>query len=71
MLTIKGLLTVILGVFIGAVAVEILNRKNPKLIKKVRDEANKTVKAAGKSITAMKNAFKEGFTETTKPKTTS
>jgi len=71
MLTIKGIGVLIIGIFVGAVAVEILNRKNPKLIKKVRDEANKTVKAAGKSITAMKNAFMNGFSETAKSKTTS
>ena len=71
MLSIKGIGVLLIGVFVGAVTVEILNRKNPKLIKKVRDEANKTVKAAGKSLTAMKNAFMNGFSETAKSKTAS
>jgi len=71
MLSIKGLGVLIVGVFVGAVAVEILNKKKPELIKNVRDKANKTVQATGKSLTAMKNAFVEGFTETAKPKTAS
>lgn len=71
MLSIKSLGLLIAGVFVGAIAVEILNRKKPELIKKIRDKANKTVEATGKSITAMKDSFVEGFTETVKPKTTS
>lgn len=71
MLSIKSLGLLIVGVFVGAVAVEILNKKKPELIKKIRDKASKTVEATGKSITAMKDSFMEGFTETVKPKTTS
>ena len=71
MLSIKSLGLIIAGVFVGAVAVEILNKKRPKLMKKVRERANKTVEATEKSMTAIKNAFVEGFTETAKPKTAS
>jgi len=71
MLSIKSLGILLAGVFVGAVVVEILGKKKPELIKKVRDQANKTVEATGKSMTAIKNAFVEGFTETAKPKTSS
>jgi len=71
MLRVKTLGVLIAGVFVGAVAVEILNKKKPELIKKIRDKANKTVEAIGKSITAMKDSFVEGFNGTAKPKTTS
>ena len=71
MLTIKGIGVLIIGVFVGAVAVEILSKKNPELLKNIRNKANKAVEATGKSITAMKNAFMNGFSETAKSKTTS
>ena len=71
MLNIKVLGVLIAGVFVGAVAVEILNKKKPELAKKVRDQANKAVESTGKSLTAIKDAFMEGFTETAKPKTSS
>jgi len=71
MLSIKSLGILLAGVFVGAVVVEILDKKKPKIMKKVRDQANKAVDATGKSMTAIKNAFVEGFTETAKPKTAS
>jgi len=71
MLSIKSLGILLAGVFVGAVVIEIVGKKKPELIKKVRDQANKTVEATGKSMTAIKDAFVEGFTETAKPKTAS
>ena len=71
MLSLKGIGILLAGVFVGAVAVEILSKKRPELMKKVRDKAKKTVDATGKSVTAMKDAFMEGFTETAKAKTVS
>ncbi|MFC1556458.1 hypothetical protein ACFL5L_00565 [candidate division KSB1 bacterium] len=71
MLSIKTLGILLAGVFVGAVAVEILNKKKPKLMKKVKDQANKAVESTEKSMKAMKDAFVEGFTETAKPKTAS
>jgi len=67
-LSVKAIGILLIGVFVGAVAVEILNKKNPELMKKVRDQANKAVEATGKSITAIKNAFMESLTDTAKPK---
>lgn len=69
MLSIKSLGILLAGVFVGAVVIEILGKKNPELIKKVRDQASKAVEATEKSMTSIKNAFVEGFTETAKPKT--
>ena len=71
MLTLKGIGILLAGVFVGAVAVEILSKKSPKLMEKVREKANKAVETTGKSMTALKDAFVDGFTETAKPKTIS
>ena len=71
MVSIKTLGLLLIGVFIGAVTVEILNKRKPKLMKKVRDQANKAVEATEKSVTSVKNAFVEGFTETAKLKSAS
>ena len=62
-MTIKTLGFVILGVFVGAVAIEILNKKKPDFMKKFREKANNTVKATGKSLNAVKEAFVEGYKE--------
>jgi hypothetical protein len=37
------------GILIGAVAVEILNAKNPELMKKVREQAKNLVNSAEKA----------------------
>ena len=50
----KILLGAMLGVFVGAVLVEILNRTNPGLTKRVEERAKRTV--AG-----FADAFKEGY----------
>jgi len=50
MVSIKTLGLLLIGVFIGAVTVEILNKRKPKLMKKVRGQANKAVEASEKSI---------------------
>jgi len=71
MLSVKTLGILIAGVFVGAVAVEILSKTKPELMKTIREKANKAVDATEKSLTAIKNAFVEGFTETAKPKTVS
>jgi len=71
MLSLKTLGLLLVGVFVGAVTVEILNKRKPKLMKKVRDQANKAVEATEKSVTSVKNAFVEGFTETAKLKSAS
>ena len=55
---------ILAGVFVGAVVVEILNKKNPKLIEDSRGCAIKAIEATKKSVTAVKDAFVEGFTET-------
>ena len=68
MLSIKSLGILLAGVFVGAVVIEILGKKKPELIKKVRDQANKAVEATEKSMKAIKDAFVEGFTETAKQK---
>ena len=59
------------GVFLGSAGVEVLNRAKPKLINKVRDKAHKMVDDSGKSLTAIKSAFVEGFNEAAKLKTSS
>ena len=56
MLSLKTLGLLLVGVFVGAVTVEILNKRKPKLMKKVRDQANKAVEATEKSVTSVKNA---------------
>ena len=62
----KILIGVGLGIFIGALAVEILNRKNPELTRKIEQKAKDTVDAFAA-------AFKDGFeleadeTESTRP----
>ena len=71
MVSIKTLGLLLIGVFVGAVTVEILNKRKPKLMKKVSDQANKAVEATEKSIANVKNNFMEGFTETSKPKSAS
>ncbi len=45
---------VIIGVFVGALALEILNRKHPGFIKDIEDKAEKTAQA-------FLEAFKEGY----------
>ena len=45
---------VIVGGFVGAVAFEILSRRNPGLLKNIEDQAKKTVQAAS-------DAFGDGF----------
>ncbi len=62
-MSIKTLGVVIVGVFVGAVAVEILNKKSPEFMKKVRKKADNTVKASRKSLNAVKDAFVEGYKE--------
>lgn len=55
----KTLAGIVAGIFVGAVAMEILNRKKPGLTKKVE---KKTKDAVGAFVTA----FKEGY-EVEKP----
>ena len=62
----KLIAAILAGVFVGAVVVEILSKKNPKLIEDARGSATKAIEATKKSVTAVKDAFVEGFTETSK-----
>ena len=66
LIDLKILGAILAGVFVGAVVVEILNKKNPKLIEDARGSATKAIEATKKSVTAVKDAFVEGFTETSK-----
>jgi len=50
----KILFGVVLGIFVGAVAVEILNRKKPELTREIEKKAKDTV-------AAYVAAFKEGL----------
>ena len=50
----KTLIAVVAGIFIGALAVELLNRKKPELTRKIEKKAKDTV-------VAFVAAFKEGF----------
>jgi gas vesicle protein len=50
----KVLIGVGVGIFIGALTVEILNRKKPELTRKIEQKAKNTVDAFA-------TAFKEGF----------
>ncbi len=69
-MAIKTLGVLLAGVFVGTVAIEILNKKNPEFMKKVWKKANNTVKASRKSLNAAKEAFIEGYKETaTQPAT--
>jgi uncharacterized membrane-anchored protein YhcB (DUF1043 family) len=52
---------VVVGVFVGAVAVEILNRRRPQLLQNVRDRASRTTRAAI-------DAFQEGYQRRTPKK---
>ncbi len=45
---------VVIGVFVGAVAFEILSRKSPNLIKSIEEKAEKTAQS-------FMQAFNEGF----------
>ncbi len=45
---------VVVGVFIGAIAVEIINRKMPGLIRHIEDKAEETA-------TAIFSSFKQGY----------
>ncbi len=45
---------VVIGVFIGAIAVEIINRKMPGLIRHIEDKAEETA-------TAIFSSFKQGY----------
>ena len=45
---------VVVGVFVGAVVFEFLNRRNPTLLKGIEDKARRTVRAAT-------GGFDEGF----------
>lgn len=45
---------VVLGVFIGAMAVEIINRAKPDLLRDIEDKAEKAVQA-------FREAFREGY----------
>jgi hypothetical protein len=45
---------VVIGVFVGAFALEILNRKHPGFIRHIEDKAEKTAQA-------FLDAFKEGY----------
>jgi hypothetical protein len=62
-MTIKTIGVLLAGVFVGAVAVEILNKKSPEFMKKVRKKADNTAKASRKSLNAVKDAFVEGYKE--------
>jgi hypothetical protein len=55
----KVLLGTILGVFVGAVLVEVLNRTNPGLTKRVEERAKRTV-------SGFVDAFKEGYQQAEK-----
>ena len=45
---------VIIGVFVGALALEILNRKHPGFVREIEDKAEKTAQA-------FLEAFREGY----------
>jgi hypothetical protein len=45
---------VVVGVFVGAVVFEFLNRRNPTLLRGIEDKARRTVRAAA-------GGFDEGF----------
>ena len=51
------------GVFIGAVTVEILDRKKPEFMESVRIITKERVDAGKKCIVNVKNAFVEGLNE--------
>jgi hypothetical protein len=50
----KGILVALLGVFVGALVVEILRRKRPKPLRLLEDRASKAAHAVAQ-------AFREGF----------
>ena len=45
---------VVVGVFVGALTVEVLNRRRPELLERVRDRARRTARGAIE-------AFQEGY----------
>ncbi len=56
----KALLGAVVGVFVGAFVVEILNRKKPGLTKNIESKAKNTVDA-------FVSAYKEGYHTTDEP----
>ena len=71
LIDLKILGAILAGVFVGAAAVEVMNKKSPELVEKTRGNANKTIEATKKSITAIKDAFREGFAEVAQGKAAS
>lgn len=53
----------LVGVFVGAAAMEILHRKYPDLVNKTEEQAKRTVAGLGQKIESAKNAFKEGYVQ--------
>ena len=51
----KILLSIAAGIFIGAFAVEILNRKNPELTKKIEEKAKDAVDALAAATETFKS----------------
>ena len=52
---------VVVGVFVGAMAVEVLNRRRPELLERVRDRARRTAQGA-------MEAFQDGYSRPKKIK---
>ena len=71
LIDLKILGAILAGVFVGAAAGEVINKKSPELVEQTRGNANKAIEATKKSLAAIRDAFKEGFTETAQRKAAS
>jgi hypothetical protein len=63
---IKGLAICIGGIFIGAVGMEIIQKKYPKAMNKLYKKADKIITGTKKGYKQAKDAFKAGYESSTK-----
>lgn len=63
----KILIGAVAGVFLGAFAVELLNRKSPQTIKKLEDRAARVADQATEVAGRLTAGLKEGYSDEREP----